>query len=428
MLSVYQHWDPLQVCAVGRTYPPEFYSFVENSKARSVLERIAIETEEDYQKLIKVLQSFGVKVIRTDISDSIDDHIWMDRYSPPPMTPRDHTIMLGDTFFMPPDQDTISWPDLSPDDYPEIDSQMTIINNDNCTIKEKEKALSEIRSIISEYPSYRRTDVINEIKWKTRCINHDPLTAFPNNKKFDTFKTIREYVGSCGNKIVTDTWINSSTTTRIGSDLYYATVASGASVETMCAKISEVYNHLSNRNYRSHIVNLDTHSDAVFTPVVPGLVISISSPLSLSKAFPDWEILSLPNESWQKLPEWKKLRRKNAGKWWVPGEELNDDFTDFVETWLNDWVLYVEETVFDLNILIIDENNVIVNGYSKPVFDAFQRHNVTPHIVNFRHRYFWDGGLHCITSDLSRTGVLQDFFPQRSSLPAIPTPTQHDYF
>ena len=46
--SVYQHWDPLQACAVGRSYPPEFYSFI---KIGFVMEKIAIETEEDVQKI-----------------------------------------------------------------------------------------------------------------------------------------------------------------------------------------------------------------------------------------------------------------------------------------------------------------------------------------------------------------------------------------
>ena len=60
--SVHQHWDPLKVCAVGRSFPPEFYSKIGNSKVRSVMERIAIETEEDYQKLINILEKFNVKV------------------------------------------------------------------------------------------------------------------------------------------------------------------------------------------------------------------------------------------------------------------------------------------------------------------------------------------------------------------------------
>ena len=83
---------------------------------------------------------------------------------------------------------------------------------------------------------------------------------------------------------------------------------------------------------------------------------------------------------------------------------------DYIDTWLNHWVTYVEESVFDVNMLVVDKNNVICNGYNKKVFDAFERHDVTPHIVNFRHRYFWDGGLHCITSDISRVGEMKTFF------------------
>jgi hypothetical protein len=64
-------------------------------------------------------------------------------------------------------------------------------------------------------------------------------------------------------------------------------------------------------------------------------------------------------------------------------------------------------------MLVVDEKNVICNNYNKKVFDAFERHGITGHIVNFRHRYFWDGGLHCITLDLDREGEMQDFWPER---------------
>ena len=65
MLSVNQPWDKLKTCAVGRTYPPELYDFIENPKVRNLLEKIAIETEEDYQKLIGILENHNVEVIRT---------------------------------------------------------------------------------------------------------------------------------------------------------------------------------------------------------------------------------------------------------------------------------------------------------------------------------------------------------------------------
>ena len=67
MYSVYQHWDPLKVCIVGRSYPPEFYSWITKPDVRSLFEKIAIETEEDYQNIIKKLEEFRVKVLRTEL-------------------------------------------------------------------------------------------------------------------------------------------------------------------------------------------------------------------------------------------------------------------------------------------------------------------------------------------------------------------------
>ena len=82
---------------------------------------------------------------------------------------------------------------------------------------------------------------------------------------------------------------------------------------------------------------------------------------------------------------------------------------DVVEQWLGHWTGYVEETVFDVNMLIIDPKNVMVFGYNKQVFDALERYGITPHIVPFRHRYFWDGGHHCNTVDIVREDNNTDY-------------------
>ena len=39
-----------------------------------------------------------------------------------------------------------------------------------------------------------------------------------------------------------------------------------------------------------------------------------------------------------------------------PEKKKNNAFTEFVETWLQDWVGYVEETVLDVNVLMLDEH------------------------------------------------------------------------
>lgn len=411
MLSVHQHWDTLKVCAVGRSYPPEFYSFIKNPKVRSVMERIAIETEEDYQKLIKLLESFNVTVIRNDISDNIEDHFWAGHYSPPPMTPRDHTIMLGETFFMP--GDNYGWYPFEQIAY--FSDELISIQNKNLTVEEKEKITISLQTKIKKYPYEEQQIIFNQIKQIVRSINHNPLATFPNNKKFNSFSSIEKYIKDQGNTIIYDQYVNAATTTRVGKDLYFGTVLQKESLSDTKNYLKKIKKLISS-DYRIHIVNANTHSDACFCPVKPGLVISLHNIQNYENTFPDWEVVYLPNQSWYKVSQFIELKQKNQGKWWVPGEELNDDFTDFVETWLKDWVLYVEETVFDVNMLVIDEKNVVCNNYNKDVFDAFERHGITPHIINFRHRYFWDGGLHCITSDLSRDGKMNDYFPERSKL------------
>jgi hypothetical protein len=113
------------------------------------------------------------------------------------------------------------------------------------------------------------------------------------------------------------------------------------------------------------------------------------------------------------MQEFLDLKQLNQGKWWIKGYEHDTELVDYVETWFRDWVGYCEESVFDVNILCIDQKNIIVNNYNQQAFDAFERWGVTPHICPIRHRYFWDGGVHCVTLDLDRTGTIQDYFPNR---------------
>jgi glycine amidinotransferase len=202
--------------------------------------------------------------------------------------------------------------------------------------------------------------------------------------------------------------ISAATTTRAGKDIYLGTETYNQDRSGDLEQCKSMY-----PQYRWHIINTGGHSDGTYCPVCPGLIVSLKDIPTYAQTFPGWEVVYLPGQSWDKVDAFSQLKEKNAGKWWVPGEELNDDFTDFVESWLNHWVGYVEETVFDVNMLVIDQKNVVCNNYNKQVFDALERHGVTPHIINFRHRYFWDGGLHCITSDIHREGTMQDYFPGR---------------
>jgi len=192
---------------------------------------------------------------------------------------------------------------------------------------------------------------------------------------------------------------------RVGKDLYW-----DLHEETPKHTVEKYKNKWTEEGFRVHISHRGYHSDASFCVVKPGCIVSLNGIQNYNEEFPGWDILYLDDQSWSKVSPFLKMKEKVGGRWWLKKEEDNDQLIEFVNTWLNDWVGYVEETVFDVNMLSIDQNTIICNNYNKEVFDHFKQHKVEPIVFNFRHRYFWDGGVHCITQDLYREGTMEDYF------------------
>jgi hypothetical protein len=373
MYSVYQHWDPLKVCVVGRSYPPEFYSWINVPHVRSLFEKIAIETEEDYQNIITKLQEFGVEVFRPDIST---DTFVQGKFLPPPMTPRDYMVMIGSTFYK---TETVNFQRyynmIKDQDWPECSTIQQFYNLPS-TIQQE---CIDYHAFLEQVKFYTPYDQIFESIEKSNLIKPSPHP-----------------------------YINGAGTTRIGKDLYFGT----SSYNEDTTLLYEIVNN-EFVNTRNHVINTGGHADGTYCPVCPGLIISLNDVPTYADTFPDWEVVYLPNQSWNKVGPFLNLKKQNRGKWWIPGFEYDQDVINVVESWLGHWTGYVEETVFDVNMLIIDPKNVMVFNYNKQVFDALDRYGITAHIVPFRHRYFWDGGIHCVTTDLHREGTMQNYFSQR---------------
>ena len=198
--------------------------------------------------------------------------------------------------------------------------------------------------------------------------------------------------------------IATATICRVGKDLWWD-IDNGTTQDTV-DKYKQVW---ESEGFRVHISKRGYHSDGCFCVVKPGCIVSLKDIQDYKTEFPGWDVLYLPDQSWKKVDPFLQMKEKVGGQWWLKGEEHNDQLIQFVNTWLHEWVGYVEETVFDVNMLSIDQNTVICNNYNKEVFEHFKRHKVEPIIFNFRHRYFWDGGVHCITQDLYREGTQEDY-------------------
>lgn len=164
--------------------------------------------------------------------------------------------------------------------------------------------------------------------------------------------------------------------------------------------------------YRIHEAVTDGHGDAVFAILKPGVILSSKHDmhLHLAEDFPGWDVMKIWDSSiWAAMEVGKFKYEASPGAWYVQGQTPTAEFTNFVDTYLNKWTGFVAETVFDVNCLVLDEENVIFSAYNKEVFNFCRKHRINPIISELRHSYFWDGGVSCCTQDLTRRGGLETY-------------------
>ena len=391
--NVWNKWDTLRTVMLGDCYSPEFFREIANPKIKSALQRISAETQEDLEGFDRVLKEFGCNVIRPDLdkSDSIMNYTNKDgqvvKIPRGPLQPRDAQLVIGNDLF------------YTGVDHPSIKQALCRYNKDYTGIATpfNEDSFNGYKGNgAPDWPSY--TQYLNNF------INHVPLS--------DNATIHNEITNHWANDNPYKFPIDAPSITVVGKDIfldYYGT--DQALIDYYYKAFKALY-----PNFRINLLSIGGHNDSCFQAIKPGALLSLKEIQTYDNTFPSWDVCYLPDQSWDKIGGFVKLRKQNKGKWWVPGEEENTEFTNFVETWLNEWVGYVEETVFDVNVLVLDEHHVCVSQENnKQVNDFLKKHKMEPVYVPWRHRYFWDGGLHCITLDLEREGTQQDYFPQRGT-------------
>jgi glycine amidinotransferase len=166
-------------------------------------------------------------------------------------------------------------------------------------------------------------------------------------------------------------------------------------------------NILQGRDHRIHFMDTDGHSDAVFCIPKPGIILTThhDKNLDYNRDFPGWQVYRIQPVRNTIIQE----RVEQGIEWWAPGRDDSDKFKNYVETYLNNWLGSIHETVFDVNVLVVDESNVIFSHYNRDLFAFCEKQGINCHVSELRHRYFWDGGIHCCTLDIRRTGGMESY-------------------
>mgnify|MGYP006168821925 FL=1 len=389
--NAYNGWDPLKQVILGSAYTPDFFEDIKDSKLRDLLQKLLYETQEDLNGFKRMLNQAGVDVLQYPENTSVLDlnkkyesvneiydeqadknwNYWLTQRGgipKPAIAPRDQLITYGNKLSM-------TGHDPAGRDF------------------------------------FLENDWIDKENFDTRLVDeHDFMTLGPleptkynfdgRNMKWDNrfIEGTNEYA-----QYRNMSWgYQAPSVTRVGDTL----VVDEIEVSNLGEYLRKEYPQFKQTHHA-----MGGHNDGVFCPVKPGAIITTDERTNYSDTFPGWDVHVINNPYQVKdVGNWNKQRIGVGGEWWTPERESNPEYVKFIDSWLTDWVGAVNETQFEVNMLVINPNLVFCTNYNEGVWKFLKSIGVEPVIMPFRHRFFWDAGLHCLTLDTVREGGMQNYF------------------
>lgn len=351
-------WDPLKEVLVGVSLPNNWFDDHNDKRVASGMRKIMEQTNEDLDNFVDQLQKRGVNVHRCN-----NNHIPGDSYQEYLDTVMTKSRMTEDQvkkkLFH--NKLGIPRPNLTPRDY-------LIVMGDKilCTYQESRDRTSHLQGIVD----------------KEHIVSVD--------QKFLTYD--EEYHGGFGAPAIT----------RVGNDI----IVDEEDVRGLAKYMKRVF-----PNFNVRAIAAGGHTDGIFSPIKPGHIVSIDKAdyCAYELTFPEWDVkyIEYPQEMHQ-MKGWDNQKEMNQEKWWADEANNNPELAEFINQWCEQWVGYCIESVFEVNMLTINPELVFAPTESYEARKYVEEVAKMEYVhVPFRHRRFWDGGLHCLTVDLVREGTQQ---------------------
>jgi len=397
-VNSWTHWQPLKQVVIGNCFDASFFEDVKDTKLRDSLQKIIYETKEDLDGIKKTFKDLGVDCIQIDSKwtnaagvnpyKSFGEFLELSKEGnrslvKPLIAPRDHYITLGDELFLINSYN----PQIVKDGKHPLDMF-------ECNLSLPYQMWENIDTKLGPFPPKKVDAKIVEEMWKDE-------SSFDLNMKYNPI-AFKQYIAYSYK-------YDAPNISRLGDTLLID--------EDRNEGFDIWYNKIKPNHKHKKITKVDIggHNDGSMCLPRPGLV--IGAPW-IEKGFfentlPGWDqlIIENPNNFENQFPtEFAKFKNiKEDMLWYIDGEMENKPFTNFVDTYLKDWVGFMEESIFEVNMLSIDENTILSLNYQKEVNDKLKSVGIEPIYCRFRHRHFWDGGLHCLTVDTYREGECETY-------------------
>ena len=373
----------LKKVILGSFFEPDFFSKIPDNRIRDPLMKIAEEINEDLTYFENILKQFGSEVIRPKIKKSYLD---VDNPYLPPLQVRNNFCVIGQDMYqlLPDFKDSI------------IDDLDTVIN----LVSENESFYNTSMSFTEENFNPKSQVLYSKEKYTQLAGNdwpdyHDYVNGnLVINKKIQfeisRYRQVLEYETKELGPLQAPNVINTDEYIYVDSNEY-------------CNYRDWLQQRIKDSRPVVQFTSGAAHVDGCFAVLGKKVILGIDPLIDYNTIFPGYSVIKVPEVSYQNyIEEFKIMKNKVGGAWWIVGEEHNDNLIQFIENHLKSWTGFVQESIFDVNVLALDEKTICVSSITSELESKLNKVGIECIVVPWRHRFFVDGGLHCITLDLYR--------------------------
>jgi len=383
-INSYTEFQPLNSLLVGSVFENSFFDDIANATIREGLKEIVETAREDIENFIRILKDRNITIHQMSFKDlEFPDSIIKftdkdgcigkeEKYSwgyrnglpDPPLCLREHYMVIGKKILVTDNNDYNSH--ILTRKYKQIFGDAlvdTVINDKNICFK--------------------RSDVNIKFKINRMKLIDSDLDVDAERKKIDKVGLY----GFCAPNL-----------TRVGKTILVDVWQTPNIIDEFLKP------HFPEYNFKKVFVN--EHNENAFSVIRPGLVLASSWFKNNEKIFPkNWDIIWFDDNDWKnKYLDKLELKRSNNGLLWYPEKKYNPKYEKFIDKWLKN-----KENLFDVKVLMLDENTCVVSAKSSYIIKELEKRNIEVLYIPFRNRYFWNRGWHSNTLDINREGDLEDY-------------------
>lgn len=395
-------YDELKAVVLGSYYTADYFRFITTTSIREPLMRIADEINQDLEDFETVLKQHGAQVLRPKlptVDQFIEHHDSTGEFLMPPIQPRDCHSVIGQRIYkINPPEESNSYVDDCVRDYNSQHSVELWSHNKELYRHSMAQAQHCYNAELDVWYSQKAYTDLSGPDWPRF---EDYVNGTRSNHPY-----IQQELENFASALCYETkevhWLEGPNILPVDDRIV-------VDCNEYCDYASWIKTHMPIDSLTVTQINTkSSHTDGCFMILGQRTILGIDPLIDYASHFPGYKVIGVPAESYQNhLTDFLVMKNQVGGRWWVPGEEHNSQFTNFVEKYLREWTGHVYETVFDVNVLALNPQTVCVSNHNPDIFRQLRQRGIDPIIVPWRHRFFVDCGLHCLTLDLHRGNVLQ---------------------